>query len=483
MAESTFIKGAEKETCLEIKRYGYQLDFLISADCVECHCCYTPATTGGTPLTETELQGFLAQFKIITGLIPEATAALLNAAASGRELAGLLLAHGEAMVAGDDGYIALAVVDDLEGEPPCEDDDGTVDLRHVQSFLNVEAGDLVATIYPPGEGLAGMTVHGKVIPPQGGAPVKLQMGQNIRLSDDGATIYAEAMGRVYCRGNEISVEDLYVVAGDVDFKVGNITFKGFVDIKGDVLDGFTIKATKGIKIHGNIGVCTVDSDGDIFFSGMNGQGKGKVRCGGSLGANFIYDTSIECSGNISVEVEVRNCQIRCLGAMYVNKGGLSGGECIALAGIESGSIGNVSSLRTRVIAGVHYHDLEELNRLFNELKQLIAQLSAAPKGEIDPQDFAQHRTFITERIQEVRNRTYELCNPKVNVRKKLYEGVNITLGVLSDNIREERKGPLTMIENTIDGGFRFLGMTALSFKAQAIEKTFIQAKLLEQHKD
>lgn len=483
MAENTFIKATEKETSLEIKRYGYLLEFLVSADCVECHCSYTPTTTGGTPLTEIELQGFLAQFKITTGLIPEATAALLNAAASGRALAGLLLAHGEAMVPGDDGYIALAVNDDLEGEPPSDDDGGTVDLRHVQSFLNVEADDLVATIHLPGEGLAGMTIYGKVIPPQGGTPVKLLLGQNIRLSEDGATIYAEAMGRVYCRDNEISVEDLYVISGDVDFKVGNITFKGFVEVKGDVLDGFTIKATKGIKIHGNIGVCTIESGGDIFFSGMNGQGKAKIKCAGSLGANFIYETAIECSSNISVEVEVRNCQIRCLGAVYINKGGLAGGECIALAGIESGSIGNVSSLRTRVIAGVNYNDLEELNQLFNELKQLIADFSAAPKGETDPQQFAKNRTLITERIQEVRTRTYEICNPKINVRKNLYEGVNITLGMLSDNIREERKGPLSMIENTIDGGFRFLGMTALSFKAQAIEKTFIQAKLLEQHKD
>lgn len=483
VAEKTFIKDAAKDSRLEVKRYGYRLEFLISADGVACSCSYEPATTGGTPLTESELQGFLAQFKITTGLIPEAAACLLNSAASGKALDGLLLAQGELMVPGEDSYIDLAITDDLAKEKDTAEDDGTVDLRRVQSFLNVDAGDLVARVHPPGAGTPGMTVSGKVIAPLPGTSIKLELGQNVRLADDGATVYAEATGRVYCHGNEISVEDIYEIAGDVDFKVGNIAFKGFVEVKGDVLDGFTVKATKGIKVHGIIGVCSLESDGDVFFSGMNGQGKGQIRCGGVLSANFIYDTAIECAGDIAAEIEIRNCQIRSLGAVRVNKGGLAGGECIALGGIESGSLGNVSSLRTRVVVGVHYSDLEELNQLFNELKELIAGFSAAPKGTVNPQEFAKNRTLITERIQEVRTRMYDQCNPKINVRKMMYDGVNITLGMLSDNIREERKGPFSVIENTIEGGFRFLGMTALSFKASAIEKTFIQQKQLEQNKN
>ncbi len=483
MAENIFIKEAGKENRLEVKRYGYRLEFLISADEVDCHCSYEPGSAEGTPLTESELQGYLTQYNITEGLIPEAVAALLNYAASGMPMAGLLLAHGEGMVPGEDGYIALAVSDDLAEDQDDEDNDGTMDMRHVQSFLNVEAGDLVARIVPPGTGVPGMTVSGKVIPPQPGAQVKLKAGQGVRLADDGLVIYAESMGRVYCREHEISVEDIYEVAGDVDFKVGNISFKGFVDVKGDVLDGFTVKATKGIKVHGVIGVCTVESDGDIFFSGMNGQGIGKVKCGGTLSANFIYDASIECAGDLMAEIEIRNCHIRSLGAVRVNKGGLAGGECIALAGIESGILGNVSSLRTRVIVGAHYHDLEELSRLFNDLKELVAQFNSASVETVSPHELASKRALITGRIQEVRSRTHERCNPKINVRKVLYEEVYITLGTLSENTREERKGPFSVIENTIDGGFRYLGMTALSFKAADIEKTFVQQKLLEDQRN
>ncbi|MEI6208255.1 MAG: FapA family protein [Desulfuromonadales bacterium] len=482
MAENQFIKGAESVTRVEVKRYGYTLTFEISIDALECHCFYEPSTIGGTPLTESELQEHLSQLNIKAWIIPEAAASLLNSAASAKAVSNLLIARGIPMIPGEDGQLILSVSDDLAKTESESDEEiaQTVDLRHVQSFLNVDAGNLVATIIPPGSGTPGRSVAGKIIPPQPGVPIKLAMGQNVRLSDDELSIFSVAAGRVCLRDGEISVEDVYEIDGDVDFKVGNIAFKGYVEVKGDVLDGFFVKATKGIKIHGNIGNCSIESDGDISFCGMNGQGTGTIRCGGSLSANFIYEALIECAGDITAEIEIRSSHIKCLGMISVNKGGLTGGEYFALAGIECGSLGSVTSLRTRVVAGVHYGDLEELNRLFNELKLLVAEFSAAPKGTIDIKDFAKKRAVITEQTHEVRSRTHEKSNPKINIKKMLYEGVSITLGIISDNIREERKGPFSVIENTIEGGFRFLGMTPLSFKAHVIEQTFMKQHLLEQ---
>ncbi len=482
MADVIFVKETGSASRHEIKRYGYTLELLISADANECHCSYQPATTGGAALTEAELQGHLKQFRITEGVIPESVSLLLNAAAGAKSVEELLLAHGTAMIPGEDGYIELVVPDDLAENSSETGDEGVVDLRHVQSFLNVEAGDLAAKVHLPGPGTPGMTVSGKVVPPQPGVPIRLELGQNVRLGDDGLSIFATATGRVYCRGNEVSVEDIYEVKGDVGFNVGNISFKGFVEVKGDVQDGFSIKATKGIKIHGIIGACAIESEGDIAFSGMNGMGKGTIVCGGSLTANFIYETSIECAGDISVETEIRNAEIRCLGALRVNKNGVAGGEYFALGGLETAVLGNVSHLRTRVVVGVHYRDLEELNELFNELKVLIAGYTNAPRGTVDPKDFAQKRAAITERTQAVRSRSYVQCNPKINVKRILYEGVTITLGALTENVGEERKGPVSMIENTIEGGVRYLGMTPLSFKAQEIEQTFFKQYLLEQNK-
>lgn len=263
MAENQFIKGAESISRFEVKRYGYTLVVEISPDELECHCFYEPSTLGGTPLTESELQGHLAQFKIKEGIIPESAASLLNFAAAAKAVSGLLLAQGIPMIPGEDGQIVMSVADDLAETEAAEGTDGAVDFHRVQSFLNAEAGELVATIINPGSGIPGGTVTGEIIQPQPGAPVKLELGQNVRLSDDGQSIFAVNFGRIFLRGNAISVEDIYEIDGDVGFKIGNISFNGYVEVKGDVLDGFFVKATKGIKVKGNIGVCTIDDREDL----------------------------------------------------------------------------------------------------------------------------------------------------------------------------------------------------------------------------
>jgi uncharacterized protein (DUF342 family) len=303
----------------------------------------------------------------------------------------------------------------------------------------------------------------------------LKLGLNTRLGEDGVSVFAEAEGRVYCNGPEISVENVYVVRGDVNFKVGNIVYNGFVDVSGDVLDGFSIKATKGIRVGGNIGSCEIESEGNVSFCGMNGQGKGTVRSGGDVFAKFINEANIEAAGDLYAETEIRNCYIRTLGTIRVDKGPIAGGEFVALAGLEASTAGSMASMRTSIIVGVHYRDQEELNRLFNEMKGLLAAFSAN-KAVADPKQFAKERLAIAAKLEEVRSRKHERCNAKVNVKKMLYEGVCITLGAPSQEIKEARKGPVSIIENTIDGGFRYLSMTDISVTAADIERIFVQQR-------
>ncbi len=474
MAEETFISGNEQSKQVEFKHLGYRLVLETSPDGVNCICRYEPSPAGA-PMTLDELNSFLEQAKVVEGVNEESVVSLLEAATSNETLADLTLASGIPPIPGKDGKIILAASAPEETTLPEEDDyeEVTVDFHVVQHYVNVEPEELIATVLPPGEGTPGRSVRGVVIPPQPGTPVNLILGHNVRLGDDGCSIYAESEGRVLCSGAEISVEDIYTIKGDVDFKVGNIDFRGFVDISGDVLDGFTIKAKKGVKVAGNIGVCSIESDGDISFCGMNGQGKGTIKCGGNITSNFIDAVQVECAGDLLVESEIRSSCIKSLATVRVNKGVISGGECIALGGVESSTLGTASSLHTLVVVGVNYLDMDELNRLFNEMKQLIADFNAK-KRAIDPKEFMKERAEIADRLQQVRSREHERSNAKVNVKNLLHEGVTITLGEHSEEIREERKGPVSIIDNSIDGGFRYLGMTDIAVKAKDIERAFVQ---------
>lgn len=483
MATSQTLPAAPKDERIEFKRLGFRLELLFSGDGLSCAATYIPSGNGA-PMTLTELQGFLAQAKLREGIIDQMIAALVDAAAHGKQINDCIIARGTAMIPGDNGTIQLAVSDALAEEPQAGEttglpDNGQIDLRHVQSFLNVANGQQIGTILAPGHGSPGKTVRGYAIPAQPGFPLELELVKNVRLGDDGISLYAEADGRLYWHGKELSVEDVYIIKGDVDFKVGNIVYNGYLDIKGDVLDGFTVQASKGIKIQGNIGVCDISSEGDISFCGMNGQGKGSITCGGQVIANFIHDAQVDAEGDVLVETEIRNSFIRSNGCIKINKGILAGGESVALAGIESNIIGTVSSQRTRLIAGICHRDLLELNQLFNELKELVARFSA-PARTMDAKEFGQIRADITRRIQEVRERHYPSKNAKINIKKRLHEGVNLTIGQMSEDIREGRDGPVSIIENSLEGGFRYLGLTDLSVKADDIEESFREQQQLLQ---
>jgi len=477
MSDPIIASPANEARQFEFKRPGYLLTLSVSPDSVECLCSYKP-NPAGAPMAYNELQNYMNQAGIVEGVDDQAISSLLAAATSNKAVSALLIARGTPMVPGSDGYLQLTVGDSqLSSASAATDDKTDIDLRMVQQFHNVTPDEVVALVIPPGKGEQGKSVYGTTIPALPGKPVNPVLGTNVHLSADAETIISDSEGRVILNGAEISVENVYLVKGNVDFKVGNIVFNGFVEIKGDVLDDFSIKATKGIKVHGNIGQCVIESGGDLSLCGMSGQGKGSISCAGNITANFINDATVECEGDISVEYEIRNCHISCLGSIRINKGILAGGDYMALGGIESSVIGTVTSLHTHVAAGVHYRDQLELNRLFNELKELINQYTNN-RANCDVKEFTQKRAAITEQVQQIRNREYPSRNAKINVKKVLHEMVNLTVGQTSEECREERQGPLSIIENTIEGGLRFLSMTDLHVKACEIEKAFVQQQEL-----
>lgn len=469
MSAKTVVPETSKPKTFEFKKLGFSIKFVVSADGLVCNCLYE-ASLVGSPITYEELSQYLEEANICEGLDEEAINTVLSIAAKKKNVSDLVLATGYPMQRGEDGVIDISM---LYKPEEMEMQSSQVDFRNVQQFINVTPRQLIGDVLPPGEGMPGKNVFGVEIPAQPGTTLNLRLGKNVSLAEDGHTIYAEADGRVFVKGDQISVEEIYVVKGDIDFRVGNIDYNGFLEVQGDVLDGFTVKATKGIKIRGNIGTCRIESQGDISFCGMSGQEKGFIYCGSSITANFIHDTTIECHGNIQVETEIRNCDIKTLGFVQVNKGVLVGGSCVAMGGIEVMTAGSPSSLFTRIVVGVNYHDLEELNQLFNELKGVLEDFKLS-KDRTNTENLIKQRAAIAERIQEIRSRCYESANAKINIKKKLYEKVSLTLEKISHEIREEYVGPVSIIINTIEGGVRFLSMSALSVKASDMEQFFIK---------
>jgi uncharacterized protein len=351
------------------------------------------------------------------------------------------------------------------------DESACIDMHHVQTFINVMPDDEIGRIILPTPGCPGKSVTGQIVPQQPGKPLKLKIGNNIRLGGDGSLMIAEAAGRICHASGEISVAEEFIVRGDVNFKVGSIDFNGFVEVRGDVLDGFSIFAAKGMHISGNIGACAIRSDGDIVFCGMNGQKKGTIVCGGSITANYIHETDVECAGNVNLEVELHNSHVKALGRVVVNKGAITGGICIALGGIETKKAGSPASVLTELYAGVDYHGKEEYEQLLVELENNGLQISRS-KSASESEEFKKVRTILMERVLALRNISDERANPKINIKGLLYDNTLLCTGLVVREKVNERNGPFSAIENSIEGGLRFLEMTSLDVKASFIEQVY-----------
>jgi hypothetical protein len=81
---------------------------------------------------------------------------------------------------------------------------------------------------------------------------------------------------------------------------------------------------------------------------------------------------------------------------------------------------------------------------------------------------------LTELLQGIRKRSAERANAKINVKTILYDNTFLRVGMSPKEKIDERDGPFSVIENSIEGGLRFLSLTSLDVRAVDIELAFVR---------
>ncbi len=478
---------------------NYTLKIELDAEELQCRARFVSKISGDWFTPET-LEGRLQELGVTEGLLATQVGVFCRSMGQGKNLENVLLAEGRLPEPGPDGWLEFMVrVTSTEIRLNEEDDGGTVDMKALNFFSNVVPDDLIACVHPPENGEAGLTVTGNMILPLLGKPVEVSAGEGVRVEEDGAKFYAELPGRVVHEGGVLSVSEDYTVNGDVNFEVGSINFIGRADIRGDVLDEFDVIATKGITVTGTVGACRIESDADITIGSMAGKGVGQIRCGGNLTARYLNEVHVECEGDVKVSTEIRNSIIKAGGQVLLENGTVSGGECVALAGIEAKALGSVMGVRTELISGVYFREVdrlkylnvrhasvqEQIRRITDTLgplakKKVGKSLEAAIKKRVRVltnrlEELSEEQEAIATERQTFTHQEHAAANPKVNAKSSVHEGVVISLGAVTEEISSEHAGPLSIIENTVEPGLRFLSLSALQVSADKLE-----AELLSQ---
>ena len=284
------------------------------------------------------------------------------------------VAEGIEPIKGENGSIEYKVSTEAVYTPKIKEN-GVADYRDIQSFTQVNKGDVIAVRIPEGKGTPGTSIFGDTIPAQPGKPYELKPSKNIIVTADKNELRADAHGILINTDGILSVKNDLEIPGDVDFKIGNINFKGKVIIDGNVLPGFKIESESDILIHGQVESATIISTGASIQieKGIIGKNNSLIKAKKSINANFAQDCKLDCDGDINIETSLLHCHVI---AENINtttaEATVIGGELIAYNSMDISSAGNSEEIPTslKIINKEIIELIEKRKNLTTVLEQL-----------------------------------------------------------------------------------------------------------------
>ncbi len=333
-----------------------------------------PPGEGGADPSVAEIVSYLQSNGVVVGVDEEAIQRFADEPVY-RE--SVLVASGEPPRDGADARVVYSF-ETNPGQVTLKETNGRVDFKELNLVHNVVEGQMLAKKVAAARGEPGQTVTGRLLAASDGKDIELPVGKNVRLSDDGMTALAEVNGQVMITGGKIVVEPIHIIAGDVNLRTGNVLFLGTVIVKGNVDDGFTVKAAGNIEVMGSVGKSTLDAEGDIIVhQGVAGKTAGLIRCGKSVWAKFIENARVEAGELVVVSDGIISSTILSDGRIICKgrRASIVGGQLKAVEEINAKSLGSVAGSETVLEVGYDPKRKERLSQLDGRKQELRNELS------------------------------------------------------------------------------------------------------------
>ncbi|MCX7025562.1 MAG: FapA family protein [Spirochaetes bacterium] len=430
---------------------------------------------GGADLSREAISFFLKNNKIMFGIKDEVLQDLEDRPHYKEPV---LVAEGDKPQNGRDARMQFLFEVDKTKLHLKESADGRVNFKELGLIQNVVAGQPLARKVPPERGVSGKTVLGRPLPARNGKDIQIPAGKNVHIAEDGLTVIADINGEVTFMAARINVETVKTIEGDLDIKVGNQMFLGgTLIIKGNIEDGFEVKAAGDIEVYGNVGRSTLVAEGDVIVhQGINGKSNAIIKAGRSVWARFIEMANIEAgeyviaSDGIVNSNVTANKKIICQGRRAYIVGGhyraceeinakslgsaVSGAETICEVGFDPKSKEKLEGLNTQLVHLKHQLDeldknlstmvaLKKLRKEPSEEKDRALQVTLAKRGELieEMRNLAKEAESIQAYLNGLKTRG------RVSVSYKVYPGVKIQIKDVREDIKIEQKAVTFYLEN------------------------------------
>lgn len=374
----------------------------------------------------------------------------------------IVLALGTPAIQGKDASIEYFFNTDLRARPTLNED-GSVDFFNLNIINHVEEGELLARLTRETKGEPGCDVMGGKIPPRNVAKKMLKFGRNIRATEDKNEIYSECAGHVTLVDGRVFVSNVMEVE-NVDPATGNIEYEGNVQVNGNVCSNFSVKAKGNVEVRGVVEGATIEAGGNITIArGMNGMGKGVLKCGGNIIAKFIENSEIEAkgyvdSGSIMHSNVVAGTEVHVGG----KRGFISGGKVTATTLVETKILGSDMGTDTVIEIGIGAFEkkrFKEIGEILMEDEKLLQRAVPIMEAfrdkyeagkELSEEQYDNVRGIfdvVREKTKEMDELTEEMielselieneCESKVVVSDTVYPGTKIVISDVSKFIKDK----------------------------------------------
>jgi len=422
-------------------------------------------TGSGDEITFDQVQSFIEKSGITYGLNSDIIIEKLNNKQWNEEI---IIARGTPAEKGADGMVNFMFDTSPPGRPKIKED-GRVDFLDLHTAQCVKAGDKLAELVAPTEGVPGTNIHGQSIPAPKGKAAKILRGINTVFADDSRNILlAETDGNVKLTpSGSVEVSQSLSISGDVDLGTGNIEVVGDLIVSGDIKAGLRVKATGNIEIGGAVEDAHVTADGSVIVKGgFLGEGVGEINAGRDVLVKYVYRQTINAVGDIEIIEESTQAKLSADGIIRINrgKGILVGGTVRAGKGIEAKIIGNEQNTKTEILLGGRTdlrkqietlqksHSMYEtkLNEIADQMSKLMVRKKKMGLNLKDEEkfrildklsaDIERSLSVATAEIQEQENDLEELKKTAyVDICQKIFPGVSIKIAGLYKYISAERE--------------------------------------------
>ncbi len=263
-----------------------------------------------------------------------------------------------------------------------------VDYTALNLIRNVKQGQEICRLIRPTEGESGRTVLDEEIPAKSGKATPLPKGRNTEISEDGTLLLAKVDGHVEFTGRSFQVKPVLDITGNVDYSTGNLYFLGDINVHGDVIGGFVVRAMGNIHVSGVVEAgSTVEAGGDLtVVRGILGDGTTTVRAHRSIFSKYIENAVVCAKENLQTDCVIGS-MIYCDGEVHVTsgRGRIMGGRVWAGQKICVRAVGSSSECKTTLVLdgspSAHF-ERESIQREVHALEVELEKLECQPDSSI-----------------------------------------------------------------------------------------------------